>query len=40
MANRGMSVNGTRYNNAGWAARNTSDDIVAAVNPVRKPDTC
>lgn len=32
---KGKSVKGTRYNNAGWAALNTSDDTVA----VNKPTT-
>ena len=26
-------MNGTRYNNAGWAALNTSDDTVAVNKP-------
>lgn len=34
MVTRGISVNGTRYNSAGCAARNTSDDTVAVTKPV------
>jgi len=34
MVRRGRSVNGTRYNNAGCAALNTSLDTVAVNNPV------
>lgn len=29
-------MNGTRYNNAGWAALNTSDDTVAVSKPTNK----
>ena len=29
-------MNGTRYNNAGWAALNTSDDTVAVNKPANE----
>lgn len=36
MVRSGRSVNGTRYNSAGWAALNTSDDTVAVNKPGNK----
>ena len=33
MVSSGRRVKGTRYNRAGWAALNTSDDTVAVSNP-------
>ena len=33
MVSRGSNVKGTRYNSAGWAALNTSDDTVAVKRP-------
>ncbi len=34
---RGKSVKGTKYNKAGWAALNTSDDTVAVSSPRKYP---
>ena len=36
MVTSGSSVNGTRYNSAGCAALNTSDDTVAVSRPVNQ----
>ena len=35
IVSNGNRVNGTRYNNAGWAALNTSDETVAVNKPIK-----
>jgi hypothetical protein len=37
MVRRGSSVKGTKYNNAGCAALNTSDETVAVSRPKKYP---
>jgi len=36
--NSGDKVNGTKYNNAGWAALKTSLEMVAVSNPRKYPN--
>lgn len=35
IVSNGSRVNGTRYNNAGWAALNISDETVAVNKPIK-----
>lgn len=35
IVSNGNRVNGTRYNNAGWAALNISDETVAVNKPIK-----